>query len=142
MTPEAIIAAATRLGATVLRAPGADVIVITHDEPAENDLIRIHDCARIAKTSVRVVKDDIRAGEIAAFGKQRDRSVRYADLMAWIETRRVKPVVGPDDADVEKWMRRREKNGGAVAPISKKSRSVSSKETSTKSMQRRGRGRA
>jgi hypothetical protein len=115
MTPETIIAAATRLGATVLRAPGADVIVLSHAEPSKDAMVPLHECARLACTSVRVVRDAIRKGELPAYGKERDRSVRHADLAGWIETRRLPITKGPDDADVERWMKRQTATRGKRA---------------------------
>ena len=69
---------------------------------AANDLLRIAVAAQIAATSVRVVRDAIRSGDLAAFGRQRDRCVRRSDLDAWIASRASKPVAGPDDRDLDR----------------------------------------
>lgn len=76
--------------------------------PAErpDDLVPLRDGARIAATSVFVVRAAIRSGELAAVGKQRDRSVRRAELQRWIESRTHKPVAGADDLDLERRMKR------------------------------------
>jgi hypothetical protein len=77
------------------------------DEPADaSKLIRIADAATLAATSARVIREAIRSGALAAYGRQRDRAVRHADLMEWVESRRAKPVAGPDDAEVDRGIRR------------------------------------
>ena len=69
----------------------------------DDALIPIAEAARLAATSPRVVRDrDLRRGELAAFGRMRDRAVRHADLAAWIAGRLVKPLHGVDDADIAK----------------------------------------
>jgi hypothetical protein len=55
---------------------------------------------------VRVLRDAIRRGEVAAFGRMRDRAVRHADLTAWIASRALKPVDGIDDADIARRVHR------------------------------------
>ncbi len=60
------------------------------------------DAAKIAGTSVRVLRDARRAGELVMYGKQRSRTVRRGDLAAWIESRRVKPLEGVEDADMDR----------------------------------------
>lgn len=106
-----MIAHATRLGATVVRAPGAVVIIIPDPTSRPDDLIPIDVVAQIAKTSVRVVKDAIRKRDLAAFGKERDRCVRRSDVDSWIESRRYAPIAGPDDAEVARWMAKRDREG-------------------------------
>ncbi len=59
-----------------------------------------------AATSPRVVRDAIRRGELAAFGRMRDRAVRHADLAAWIAGRLVKPLHDVDDADIARRVER------------------------------------
>ena len=68
-------------------------------EASADALIPVAEAARLAATSVRVVRDAIRRGELSAFGRMRDRSVRHADLAAWIASRALKPVEGIDDAE-------------------------------------------
>jgi hypothetical protein len=70
--------------------------------PHNNALLPVAQAARIAAASVRVIRDAIRSGELAAFGRIRDRAVRRADLDGWIENRKVKPIRGVDDADIER----------------------------------------
>jgi hypothetical protein len=85
------------------------------EDPAS--LVPLPEAARVAGTSKRVVRDAIRAGELPAFGRQRDRSVRRSDLQRWIESRRVRVTEGPDDLDIERRVARiaraRAARGGA-----------------------------
>ncbi|MGH7437424.1 MAG: helix-turn-helix domain-containing protein [Polyangiaceae bacterium] len=69
-------------------------------------LIPIAEAARLAATSPRVVREAIRRGELAAFGRMRDRAVRDADLAAWIASRALDPVEGVDDADIARRVNR------------------------------------
>jgi hypothetical protein len=58
------------------------------DAPRDpGELLPVAEAARVAATSVRVLRDAIRAGLLPAHGGQRDRSVRRSDLDAWIATR-------------------------------------------------------
>ena len=75
-------------------------------EARDDALIPVAEAARLAATSVRVVRDAIRRGELAAFGRMRDRAVRHADLAAWIASRALKPVEGIDDADIARRVQR------------------------------------
>jgi hypothetical protein len=75
-------------------------------EAWDDALIPIAEAARLAATSVRVVRDAIRRGELAAFGRMRDRAVRHADLAVWIASRALKPIEGIDDADIARRVRR------------------------------------
>ena len=75
-------------------------------EAGDDALIPVAEAARLAATSVRVVRDAIRRGELAAFGRMRDRAVRHADLAAWIASRALKPVEGIDDADIARRVHR------------------------------------
>jgi surfactin synthase thioesterase subunit len=80
------------------------------DDPSA--LLPIARAARAAGTSVRVVKDAIRRGDLSAFGGQRDRTVRRADIDRWIESRRSKAVAGPDDPDIERRILRLSRRAG------------------------------
>lgn len=100
-----IIAAATAAGGTVLRAAGATIIILLDGAPAADDLLPKREAAELAQCSVRSLDAGIRTGELAAYGKQRSRSVRRSDLLAWIESRRVRPVAGADDDDIARRMR-------------------------------------
>ena len=66
-------------------------------QPQDDALVPVTEVARLAATSVRVVRDAIRNRELAAFGRMRDRAVRRCDLEAWIASRRLAPVEGVDD---------------------------------------------
>jgi hypothetical protein len=68
----------------------------------DDALVPLAEAARLAATSVRVVRGAIRNRELAAFGRMRDRAVRRGDLDAWIASREVKPIEGVDDADIER----------------------------------------
>jgi len=104
-----LIAAAEAAGATIVRSPAATVIVITHAAPASDDLVPIAEAATLAQCSVRTLRDARRAGELAAYGKQRSRAVRRSDLLAWIDSRRVRPVVGVDDDAMDRRIARLER---------------------------------
>lgn len=62
-------------------------------------------CRRDGQPSTRVLRDAIRAGDLPAFGRQRDRTVRRDDLERWVESRRVVHEA-IDDRDIERRMRR------------------------------------
>jgi len=64
-------------------------------------MVRIAEAARTAGTSIRVVREAIRGGALVAYGRPRDRSVRRDDLDAWIASRRLRPVAGVEDRDIE-----------------------------------------
>jgi hypothetical protein len=68
--------------------------------------VPVREAARAAGTSARVIRDAIRRRDLPAFGRQRDRVIRRADLDRWIESRRVAVVEGPDDPDIERRMAR------------------------------------
>ena len=78
-----------------------------------DDLVALAEAARIAATSCRVVRDAIRTGDLPAFGRERDRAVRRGDLERWIESRRMRPVAGPDDDDIDRRIRRIERRDAA-----------------------------
>lgn len=69
------------------------------------ELVLLREGARLAATSLRVLRTAIRTGDLPAFGGQRDRSVRRQDLERWIESRRLS-LPGPNDDDVERRMKR------------------------------------
>jgi hypothetical protein len=108
MSVDALVAMARAAGATVIEAAGATIVVVARPaEPSTPDaLIPIAAAAERAATSTRVIRDAIRAGDLPAFGRQRDRALRRADLDKWIESRRARPIAGPADADLERRMRR------------------------------------
>ena len=90
----------------------------------DDALIPIAEAARLAATSPRVVRDAIRRGELAAFGRMRDRAVRHPDLAAWIVSRAVKPLRGVDDADIARRVERlaQGERGGRQGAATLKSR--------------------
>jgi hypothetical protein len=104
-----IIAAAEASGATIVRTASTVVIVLAGSEPADGH-VPLADAARIAGCSPRALRAAIRRGELPMFGRQRSRTVRRADLDAWIAGQRVtpRPAAPRDDvdADVERRMRR------------------------------------
>ncbi len=104
--PTELIEAATAAGATVIRAPGATIIVIPARAADGDDLLPRAQAAKIAKCSDRTLRAAERAGELTAYGKQRSRCYRRSDLLAWIESRRVRPVAGADDDDLARRMAR------------------------------------
>jgi hypothetical protein len=73
--------------------------------PREDDLVPLAEATRVASTSLRVLREAIRANDIPAYGRQRDRSVRRGDLLRWVESRRVVHSAIEDD-DLERRMRR------------------------------------
>jgi hypothetical protein len=85
-------------------------------------LVPLAEAARLAATSVRVVRDAIRNRELAAFGRMRDRAVRRGDIDAWIASREVKPVQGVDDADIERRVARLSRAGPSPEPTSDRTR--------------------
>ena len=68
-----------------------------------------HEAARVAAVSLRKLRDARRAGDLVMYGGQRSRTVRRADLVAWIESRCVRPVEGPDDPDMRARFARHER---------------------------------
>ena len=83
------------------------------DDP--RGLVPLGNAARMAATSVRVVRDAIRSGELVAYGRQRDRAVRHEDLCRWIESRKVR-AVGPADADIDRRIQRLGRKRETQAP--------------------------
>ncbi len=83
----------------------AIVAVLAAPQPVSDPLLPLADAAREAATSVRVLRDAVRARELPAFGRERDRSVRRSDLERWIESRRVVHAAIDDD-DIERRVRR------------------------------------
>jgi hypothetical protein len=82
----------------------------------DDALVPLREAARLAATSVRVVRDAIRKGDLAAYGRMRDRALRRADLDAWIASRQVRPSRGADDDDIRRRMARLAGSKRAPAP--------------------------
>jgi hypothetical protein len=98
VTAEELIDQATRAGATVVRSGGAAIIVIaTATARDPNDLLPLEEAAQIAKCSKRTIRAAGRANQLEIRGKQRSRTVRRADLEAWIAERNAPIVRGADD---------------------------------------------
>jgi hypothetical protein len=102
-----ILAEARRTGAAVAVTSTGTATVILVSPPAvpATDLVRLVDAAAIAVTTVRVIRDAIRRGDLKAVGGQRDRAVRRPDLAAWVESRAVRHDA-VDDLDLDRRMRR------------------------------------
>jgi hypothetical protein len=90
----------------VLALAAALAAVLAPDSaPSADELLPLAEAATRAATSVRVLREAIRHGDLAGFGKQRDLAVRRVDLLHWIESRRVR-IDGVDDADIARRVRR------------------------------------
>jgi hypothetical protein len=110
---EALVAAAKAAGATVVESAGAVVLVVPTARTADpTELLPLVEAARVAATSVRVVRDAIRSGVLPAVGKQRDRAVRRGELEAWIESRRAPVVKVTDEQEqrIEARLRRKRRS--------------------------------
>jgi hypothetical protein len=109
---------AKRTGGDVTLAVAADgtaAILITLPRTSDaHALIDLVAAAHHAATSPRVLREAMRKGELAGFGGQRDRSVRREDLERWIEARRLSPVAGVDDDDIDRRVRRLASAKGAA----------------------------
>lgn len=84
-----------------------------NSNPSPDEHLTIPECVRVSKRSRRMISEAIRAGNLPAAGRQKDRTVRRADLEAWIASRNVVHA-SIDDADVERRIARlaRTKKGG------------------------------
>jgi hypothetical protein len=94
-------------GVTVLRTAATIVVVVPLDNGVSgpDQLLPLVEAARLACVSPRTLREAVRRGDVPAFGKERDRAIRRADLDAWIASRKV-IVRGPDDADIDRRMAR------------------------------------
>jgi hypothetical protein len=88
--------------------------------PDPNAQLPEREAARIAGVSLRTLRDARRDGDLIVYGKQRSRTVRRADLDAWIASRRQRPVMGPDDEDIERRMAKIEAARNAKARKAKR----------------------
>jgi hypothetical protein len=102
MNREALLALADAADALARLARAA--VVDTPTDP--EGMVPIREAARTAGTSPRVLREAIRQRELPAYGRQRDRAVRRADLDNWIAARRVPVREGPADLDIERRMNR------------------------------------
>lgn len=101
----AIVSAAAEVGATIVRSHGSTIIVLPAREPTGDDLLTLAEAASLTKESIRTLKDARRSSALRMFGGQRSRTVRRADLIAWIETKRAPIVRGVDDEDMRRRMK-------------------------------------
>lgn len=69
------------------------------------ELVPLPEAARRAATTVRVLRAAIADGALLAYGRQRDRAVRPADLQRWIASRKVIHE-SEDDGDIDRRIRR------------------------------------
>ncbi len=72
----------------------------------DSEMLTEGEAALEAKVSIRALRDARRSGAVVMYGTQRSRTVRRADLAAWIESRRVRPSAGVDDVDMARRMKR------------------------------------
>ena len=113
MTPaiEHLVRLAEAEGATIVRSPGATIIVLPAATAADPDrLLPIAEAATVAATSMRVVQDAVRSGVLPAYGGQRDRSVRRGDLERWVTDRRT-PVAAVERDQIARVERRLGRRG-------------------------------
>ncbi len=105
---EQMLALAPAAGGTIVRTPAATIIVLPNAASADPDehlsLDEARSLARL-RTS-RPLKDAGRRGELPLYGKERSRTVKRSELLAWIERRHVPAVKGPVDSDIEQRVRR------------------------------------
>jgi hypothetical protein len=85
-----------------------------NSQPSDEHLPE-REAARIAGVSLRTLRDARRRGELVVYGKQRSRTIKRADLSAWVESRLSRPVGGHCDADIERRMRRIARRKGRAA---------------------------
>ena len=94
---------------TIVQSSGAIIIVLATAGPNVDGLLSLDEARVLAKLkTTRPILDAVRAGELKAFGKQRSRTVRRSDLLAWVESRSVKPIAGLDDLDIQRRIKRLE----------------------------------
>jgi hypothetical protein len=96
---------AQRARVVALVAELLDVLATGANGDAAAELLTLDAAAVAAKCSVSSLRAAIRAGDLAAYGRQRSRAVRRADLDAWIASRRVRPIAGHDDLAMARRMK-------------------------------------
>ena len=107
MSPAALRALADAADALARLARAA----LAEDGASPAALLPLRVAAERAGASVRTLRDAIRLGDLPAFGKQRSRVVRAADLATWIESRKVRSTEGADDADMDRRVARLARGG-------------------------------
>jgi hypothetical protein len=110
MTPavDTLLTGARALGATVVESLGTIVIVIvasTGADPGEH--LSLEQARALGHfTTTRPIREAARAGELPLYGRERSRTTKRGEFMAWLESRRVPSVAGPVDTDIEARVRR------------------------------------
>jgi hypothetical protein len=109
------VVAAKRDGAevTIAIAPSGAVAILVSPRTSHDteEHLSLEACRELATLkTLRPIRDAIRAGDLVAFGRQRTRTVKRGDLLAWLEGRRVRPGVGPDDTDIARRVARLSKS--------------------------------
>jgi hypothetical protein len=68
-----------------------------------DELLTLEEARRLAKfKTTRPIKDAGRRGELPLYGRERSRTVRRGEFLAWLEGRRAPVTAGPDDADMDR----------------------------------------
>jgi hypothetical protein len=98
MSPDALRALADAADALARLARAAAEETVSADDHLSLDEARV--LARLRTT--RPLREALRRGDLQGFGSQRTRTIRRPDLLAWIESRRMAPVQGIADADIER----------------------------------------
>ena len=86
-------------------ADAADALArIAREAASEGDLaptrmLKVSEAAAFAAVKRRTLLRAIRRGELVAYGTHRERTVKGADLLAWIESRRFQRRVVPRDGE-------------------------------------------
>lgn len=75
-----------------------------------DELVSLEQAAEIACTKARTLRTAINSRELAAFGGERDRSIRRRDLEAWIESRKLPPLQTADDEDLDRRIARKRRS--------------------------------
>jgi hypothetical protein len=91
-----------RAQATALRvqAESLEALASTLAPAAESDpFLSLRDGAKLAGTSARALRDAIRRSELEGFG--RPVVVRRSAVIAWLEGRKVRPVVSETTTDAD-----------------------------------------
>lgn len=111
--PTGVAAALKKIGEGLI--DFANALVAQHS--VGDPLLPLGEAARVAACrSVRQLREAIAAGDLVAYGGERDRAIRRSDLDRWIESRRV--VHAPiEDDDVERRMKRIAKSKASTKKI-------------------------
>jgi hypothetical protein len=106
MNLAALVAQARAVGATVVELAGATIIVVPSANATQStdDHLSLEEARALGKfKTTRPIRDAARAGEVRVYGKERTRTVRRGEFLAWLESRcSTRPTAGPDDADLDR----------------------------------------